>query len=315
MILNKLSGLPEAFPKTEQQLQADLEKGKINRLFDSVFKFIFCKERDMPLFIDMANAFVFPNNERTFRSARLIDREQSPLRIYGKGGRLDVVAIMDDFDQINLEVQVGYEPDFLKRVLIYWSLIHGGQLNKGDKYRETARTISVNILGYDEFTNKADADFRRSFSVRNDKTGEKFNDDLQLIFLEIGKYGRIDQAPRSKMDSWMAYFAGRGGREMAGIAEREPMIAEALNMEKLFMADRDQRLAYILDWKQMMDESNRDAKFREAEEKFRELEEKQRELEEKLSLAANKLLAEGVSPEIAAKALGLSPEEVRNLVK
>jgi predicted HTH domain antitoxin len=86
------------------------------------------------------------------------------------------------------------------------------------------------------------------------------------------------------------------------------MIAEALNMEKLFMADRDQRLAYILDWKQMMDESNRDAKFRESEDK-------RRELEEKLSLAANKLLAEGVSPEIAAKALGLSLEEVRHLVK
>jgi hypothetical protein len=32
----------------------------------------------------------------------------------------------------------------------------------------------------------------------------------------------------------MAYFAGKGGSEMETIAEREPMIAEALDREKLF---------------------------------------------------------------------------------
>jgi predicted transposase/invertase (TIGR01784 family) len=273
----------------------------------------------MTLFIDMANAFVFPDNERAFRSARLIDREQSPLRISGKGGRLNVFAIMDGFDQINLEVQVGYESDFRKRVLTYWSLVHGGQLNKGDKYSDIARTISVNLLGYDEFTNKSDADFRSSFSIRDDDTGEKFSDGLQLIFLEVGKYERINQAPVSKMDGWMAYFAGKGDREMAQIAEREPMIAEALDREKLFMADRDQRLAYILDWKQMMDEANREARYREREEKIREGEEKTREAERKLAASkyeiARNILADGISPDIAAKYTGLSLEEVKNLAQ
>ena len=308
MSLQRLSQLPEAFPKTERQLQEDWEKGKINRLFDSVFKFIFCKERSMALFIDMANAFVFPNHERAFRSARLIDREQSPLRIKGKGSRLDVVAIMDDFDQINLEVQVGYESDFLKRVLVYWSLVHGGQLNRGDQYRKIARTISVNILGYEQFPNKPEADFRSSFSIRDDATGEQLSDDLQMIFMELGKYERINQEPRNKMDGWMAYFAGKGGREMVQIAEREPMIAEALDREKLFLSDRDQRLAYLLDWKQMMDEADKDARLREAKEK-------QKKAEEKLAVAAKLCLASGIAPDIVAKNLQLSLEEVQNLAK
>jgi hypothetical protein len=81
------------FPETERQLRKDLEEGRVYRLLDSVFKFVFCRDEQIPLFLDMVNAFVFPDGKRMFRSARLIDREQSPQRVKGKSGRLDVAAI------------------------------------------------------------------------------------------------------------------------------------------------------------------------------------------------------------------------------
>jgi predicted transposase/invertase (TIGR01784 family) len=308
-----LEGLPETFPETEQQLHEEIEQGRVHRLFDSVFKFVFCKEEISPIFLDLANALVFPNNNGAFKKARLVDREKSPLRIKGKGFRLDVLAVMDDGGQINLEIQTGYKPGFLKRSLIYWGLVHSEQLSSGDPYKKIARTISVNLLGYDQFPNKPD--FWNSFSVRDDKSGEKLNDDLLMIFLEIPKYERNCIGSQSKMYDWMAYFAGKGGREMEQIAEREPMISEALDREKLFLMDKEQRLAYILDWKHMMDEANMDANLREAEEKRKEAEGKRREAEGKLAFAAKNFLADGISPDKVAKNLGLSLEEVQNLTK
>ncbi|MDR3280330.1 MAG: Rpn family recombination-promoting nuclease/putative transposase [Synergistaceae bacterium] len=319
-------------PKDEQQLREQLEQGQLNRLFDSVFKFVVCKNEESPIFLDLANAFVFPNGEYEFKKIRLIDREKSPTRIKGKGSRLDALAILDD-DQINLEVQIGYESGFKKRSLLYWSLVHSEQLNRGDLYSKIARTISVNILGFDQFKNSAG--FRRSFSVRDDESGERLNDDLLIIYLELQKYLRICAQPRNKLEDWMAYFAGKGGREMEQIAEREPMIAEALDREKLFLMSEEQRLAYILDWKQMMDEADREYRLRERDAQLqerdyqlkevdRQLQERDHQLKEadqKLTSAkydnsieiARRFLSNGIPPEIVARNTDLSLKEVQDL--
>ncbi|MDR1875152.1 MAG: Rpn family recombination-promoting nuclease/putative transposase [Synergistaceae bacterium] len=338
------------FPETEPQLRKDLEEGRVYRLLDSVFKFVFCKDEQISLFLDMVNAFVFPEGKRAFQSARLIDREQSPRRKKGKSGRLDVAAIMDGGEQVNMEAQAKYASDFLKRSVGYWSVFHGGQLNRGDPYWKIAPTISVNLLGYNQFRGRGASDFWNSFSIQNDKDGKKLNNDFQMIFLEIPKYVKNCKTPHNSLERWMAYFAGTGGREMEQIAKQEPMIAAALEREKLFMADRDQRIAYILDWKLAMDEANRESRLREAEtqrrqaeekirqaeeksrqdeekvrqeaimrrqaeEKSRQDEEKLRQSEEKLLKAAQIFLEGGMAPEKVAEACGLPLEEVLRHVK
>lgn len=46
---------------------------------------------------------------------------------------------------------------------------------------------------------------------------------------------------------------------MTKVAEAEPMIEQAVNMEKMFLMNRDQRMAYIMNLKTMFDEANYDA--------------------------------------------------------
>ena len=45
-------------------------------------------------------------------------------------------------------------------------------------------------------------------------------------------------------------------------AETEPLIGEALDMERMFLMDRMERLAYIQGWKQVLDEANREETIR-----------------------------------------------------
>jgi predicted transposase/invertase (TIGR01784 family) len=139
----------------------------------------------------------------------------------------------------------------------YTSWVHGGQLDKGKRYDEVSRTISINILGYDQF--KRGKNFRRSFSFRDDESGEQLSDDMRIIFLEIPSFMRTVKTPRNKLERWMMYFAGTGGKEMEQIAQQEPRISDALVAEKFFSMNKEKRYAYFLEWKQIIDEESRNA--------------------------------------------------------
>ena len=300
--LEMLYSLPDGVPRTEEELHADIERGRIFRLADCYVKFLLGKPERAPLFLDLLNAVIYPGGERAFSSVKYIDREISPVRAEGKGSRLDLLCTLDDSELVNVEFQIKLEPDYVKRSLYYWSLLHGGQLDKGMFYWDVNRTISVNIVGFDIF--KDERDFRNSFSIRNDESGKMLCDDLSIIYVELKKYllaMKSGHRPANKLEKWLCYFAGLEGDEMTKVAESEPMIEQAVDMERMFLMDKEQRLAYIMNLKTMMDEANHDAGIERA---ARE--------EERLSIARH-LLGIGLDAEKISLATGLTVSEIERL--
>ena len=49
---------PALGPVTERQVEADLERGKIYRLNDRFFKFLFGREERKHLFLDLVNSLI-----------------------------------------------------------------------------------------------------------------------------------------------------------------------------------------------------------------------------------------------------------------
>ena len=247
--------LPESVPRNERELERDLEQGRVYRLNDKFFKFAFGKPERKALFLDLINSIIFPDSESAFTDITFVDREFSPLRSKGKECRLDIVGTLDGGEQINVEVQVRNEGDYEKRSVCNWSIVHFSQFESGMMYVDAKRTITINILAFDLL--KGEPGFRNSYSVRNDASGGRLCEDLCIIYLEIPKYRRAGRKPVNKLERWMAYLAGQEGEEMSKIAEKEPMIGTAIDVEKMFLMDHKQRLAYVLSWKEMMDEGNR----------------------------------------------------------
>ena len=114
---------------------------------------------------------------------------------------------------------------------------------------------------------------------------------------------------------------------MKQIAETEPLIGEALNMERLFLMDRMERLAYIQDWKQVLDEANREETIRrlaeeegiakgKAEGKAEGIAEGKAEgaRETSVSVARN-LFSLGIPVDKIAQATQLSIQEIESLNK
>ena len=152
-------------------------------------------------------------------------------------------------------------------------------------------------------------------------------DDGEQINVEVQVLDRGDYEKRSvfywsivhcgQLERWMAYLAGQEGTTMEHIAEKEPMIGEALDMERMFLMDKMERLAYIQSWKQMMDEANREETVRRfAEAKGMEIGEArgkaQGAKENSLNVARN-LLGMGLAIDKISLATGLDEEEIRSL--
>ena len=131
--------------------------------------------------------------------------------------------------------------------------MEGGRLLKlksGKPYRDLKRTISIHILAFSLF----DGDrFRRAFSLCDEETGDKLCDDLRLLYIEVPKYVKHG-VPRNRLEYWLLYLAGLEARKMPEPMVQDPMIGEALGLEKLFLQSEEERLRYLLSYKAMMDD-------------------------------------------------------------
>ena len=117
------------------------------------------------------------------------------------------------------------------------------------------RKLSLNLLDFVLFPEERES--RNSYSIRNDESGRLLCDDLQIVYFELPKDRQERKAgrrPRNRLERWLSYLDGMRGDEMERIAAMEPGIGTALDLEREFFQNRDQRLAYIVDMMEFWDE-------------------------------------------------------------
>lgn len=300
----------EKYP-TEEVLANALYEGKVKiyRLADTFFKFVFGRQDREQLFISLVNSIVFPNGERAFTKATFRDSERAPDIQRGKGLRFDVIATLDDGEQANLEVQVRSDGCYVKRIVHYWSVLHGGQLSVGDEYDDIKKTISISILGFTLLHDEPS--FRNGYSIRNDDSGSPLTDDLGVYFVEMPKYieaMKSGRKPVNALEKWLYFLARKEGNDMT-VYNDQPLIQEALNLERMFLQSKVDRLAYASEMKAITSQLTRERHVK--KEAMKEGMEKGR-TEGKLEMAKS-LLAAGVPMEIIAQTSGLSVDDLRSL--
>ena len=122
------------------------------------------------------------------------------------------------------------------------------------------RTISIHLLAFSLFTGKR---FRRRFRLCDTETGETLCEDLTLLYLEIPKYAK-NRDPRSRLEYWLLYLAGMEAKKMPEAMVKDPMIGQALDLEKLFLQNQMERYNYLLSYKAMRDAETNDEAIRRA---------------------------------------------------
>ena len=267
---------------------------------DFVFKRIFGNENRPNVLISFLNAVLTPVDP--IKSVSLKDTTIEKSHLEDKYSRLDVKAMTNKGEHINIEIQLKDEYNMIKRSLYYWSKLYEGQLENGENYQKLSRTICINLLNFNLLNHDK---FHSVYRLKDCETNEELTDVMELHFIELKKIKDVQRAEevKTKLEAWL-YFINQPDSELVQELEKvEVEIKEAKAELIRLSGDRKERERY---------EKRRESRLNEisalsyAEEKGAK--------KEKIEIAKN-AIKNGFDNETIIKLTGLSLEEVKEIRK
>ena len=149
---------------------------------DFVFKKIFGNEKHPEILISFLNAVMEPTDP--IKSVQIKNSDIEKEHIEDKYSRLDIKAITNSGEYINVEIQVKNEYNMIKRSLYYWSKLYSEQLNEGEDYSVLKRTICINILNFKYLKTRK---FHSAYRLKEIYSNEELTDVAEIHFIEIPK--------------------------------------------------------------------------------------------------------------------------------
>lgn len=275
---------------------------KINRLNDSLVKYIFARDEHKELVLSLINAVFESKKMRQLVDFTFASVEINPEHMGGKGSRLDILGTCSDGTTVNIEVQVKRLADMVERSVYYMTRLFP-QIHKGDSYSKLKQTICIDILAHSEFPEDIAPSYVNCFLLQNkDVPGHILTDILQIYFIELDKFAKTfpDVDKMSLIDKWCAYLSPATPKDtLDTIAKTEPVIQKALDAEEKFMGTAELLAVYYDEEKAWRDQD--------ARERFL-LSEERKEI-------AKNLLLNGMTRDFVAKNTALSIEEVDAIVE
>ena len=283
---------------------------------DFVFKRIFGNENHPNVLISFLNAVLTPVDP--IKSVSLKDTTIEKSHLEDKYSRLDVKAITNKGEHINIEIQLKDEYNMIKRSLYYWSKLYEGQLENGENYQKLSRTICINLLDFNLLNHDK---FHSVYRLKDCETNEELTDVMELHFIELKKMKDVQRVEevKTKLEAWL-YFINQPESELVQELEKVEIEIKEAKAELIRLSgDRKERERY---------EKRRESRLNEvsalsyAEEKGIQkgsearvkqgLEQgaKQRNIE-----IAKNLIQNGLDNELISKSTGLSIEEVKEIRK
>lgn len=208
---------------------------------DFVFKRIFGNENHPNILISFLNAVLNPVDP--IKSVNLKDTTIEKSHLEDKYSRLDVKAITNKGEHINIEIQLKDEYNMIKRSLYYWSKLYEGQLENGENYQKLSRTICINLLDFNLLNHDK---FHSAYRLKDCETNEELTDVMELHFIEFKKMKNVKRVEevKSKLEAWL-YFINQPDSELVQELEKvEVEIKEAKAELIRISGDRKERERY-----------------------------------------------------------------------
>ena len=317
----------------------DVGPDRINRLNDRFAKYLLTGPKSKPVLIDFINGVLLLEGSGRIVDLEVISGELVQDTASMKLSVLDVSARLTDGRTTDVEVQVVNYRDFKKRGPFYWAARHVKKLEAGMSYTQIKPTITICLLAFDLI--EEEEAYRNSYSIRNDKSGNRLCEDLQIIYLELPKFLRSlgEGHPQTGLERWLLYFSNEEGERMNKAVAENPALGTAKEIESAFWADAREKELYFQHQRLLMDEYSAQhtfeyllaeareearqevvqarqaaaqAKEKAEQEKEKATQEKEK-AEQKIAQAARNLLEKGIDTETIIQTLGLPREDVEKL--
>lgn len=275
-----------------------LMKGKyLSPKADLTFKLVFAEHKD--LMMSLLNALLPLAENAPITSIEYETPEMVPERDGGKNSVVDVRCNDALGRQFLVEMQMNWDDEFKKRVIMNASKAVLKQVGKAELFTLIQPVFSLNLLN-DKMKGEASDEFYHDYAILNVDHPERSLDYLRFVFVELPKF-----KPRNIMEKKMAVLWLRFLTEINEDTQEAPAellenedIRKALSIVEKSAMSEAQLYAYERFW----DEVNRSHVLKESS--FKE-----GRAVERLANARS-LIKNGVPLDLVAKSLSLTEDEL-----
>ena len=281
---------------------------------DYAFKKVFGSETSKDILISFLNALIYDNRPTKIKDLTIVDPYNIPMIKGIKDTYVDVKAILDNDTKVIIEMQVLHHEGFEKRVLYNAAKNYSIQLNKSEDYHLLNPVIALSILDFNMFNDS-------NAVITNFKLIEKeqlinYNDDIELIFVELPKFNKELNDLQDIKDQWIYFIKNAGSLETVpdnlnnNIKQALTTVNEA-NLTKEELESQHKRKEFISIQKLALLKAKNDG-LKQGIEKGIEQGIEQGAYKKSLEIAKT-LLQSGVSIEIIQASTSLSKAEIEKL--
>ena len=168
--------------------------------------------------------------------------------IEDKMGVLDVIAKINNKQNVDIEMQMISNEKLPERILYYWARLFSKGIKKGENYEKLEKTIAILI------TNKKIEKFEelkyhtewKIFETENKK--EILTDKLEIHIIELEKIEENNQESNDKLLDWLYFLINPDSRRVKEKMEDNKELKEA--KEKLDKITEDARMQQLAWWRE-----------------------------------------------------------------
>ena len=227
-----------------------MDRGLLDPKMDFIFKKIFGSNENKNILISFLNATLKGKDEIVWVKIEGTDIEKSYLE--DKFSRLDIKAVTNKKEQINIEIQLRNERNMAKRTLYYWSKMYEEQLLEGENYSKLNRTVCINLLNFNYLDNNR---FHNKFRLLDTNTGYELTDVMEIHFIEIPKL-TDNSDEKGMLAAWVEFLKNPESDKVKSLEDDIEEIKDAKKELIKISLDKDERKLYEMRKKAIHDKAN-----------------------------------------------------------
>ena len=165
--------------------------------------------------------------------------------IEDKMGVLDVVAKINNKQNVDIEMQMISNEKLPERILYYWSRLFSKGIKKGESYEKLEKTIAILITNekIEKFEKLKYHTEWKIFEKENKK--EMLTDKLEIHIIQLEKIEERSQESNDKLLDWLYFLINPNSRRVKEkMAENEELKEAKEKLDKITEDARMQQLAW-----------------------------------------------------------------------
>jgi len=178
---------------------------------DYAFKKVFGSIDSKDILLSFLNALIYNESKVKIKDLTIVDPYNIPMIKGVKDTFVDVKATLDNDTMVIIEMQVLNHKGFEKRVLYNAAKNYSIQLNKAEDYHLLNPVIALSIVDFTMF--KDNENVVNRFKLIEKETFANYNDDIELIFIELPKFKNSLEELKNIKDEWIYFVKNAGSLE------------------------------------------------------------------------------------------------------